>query len=172
MKHNAKKKDYQKMMRKYKKELKKILKETGPWEWGHMTDFMITFINWMRDYYKLGYNVWAMEDCDAFPEDANKPTRLQSLNKAIQLYNRWQNVGEDYYKIAYNEKELKHYLRLGFHLVNRTDGIEKQLNTKGWYSLTLYEDRSKNAEECSKAYIQCKHDFFQYLEEHLEEWWD
>ena len=166
------KRQYKRMMRKYKKELKKILKEIGPWEWGYITDYIITVIKWMRDYYKLGYNVMAMEDCDAFPEDAGKPTRLQSLNMAIQLYNRWQNVHDDYYKIAYTEEELKHYLDLGFYLVNKTDGVEKQLNTKGWYSLTLYEDRSKNAEECNKAYKQCKHDFFDYLEEHLEEWWD
>lgn len=169
---DKRKKEYKQMMKKYKKEFKKLLKEAGPWEWGHMTDFMITFMKWMRDYYQLGYNVWAIEDCDAFPEtDGNKPTRLQSLNTAIQLYNRWQNVHDDYYKIAYTEEELKHYLRLGFHSVKKENGIAKQLGTKTWY-LTLYEDNSKNVEECNKAYKECKHAFFDYLEEHIEEWWD
>ena len=52
---------YKKMCKRFKRELKKAAKEFGPWEEGHLFEFMkIIFRAWI-DYYTLGVNVMGME---------------------------------------------------------------------------------------------------------------
>ena len=167
-----KKKDYKRMMKHYKKLLKKNVKDAAPWDWGFGLEMFVNFLRWMQKYYELGYNVWAMESKDEDPVNFKDAlTRAESLKQTIYYYDKWHNCSEDYYKIAYTEEELKHYLRLGFHSVKEENGVAKQLSTKTWY-LTLYEDKYKNVEECNKACEDYKHKFFESLETYLEEWWD
>ena len=170
----SKKKEYKQMMRAYKKLLKKDAKEAHPFDWECGMALFIDFLGWMRAYYKLGYNVWAADITDPKLDACyTEKTRADSIDEAIKLYNRWQNICDDYYKIAYSEEEIKHYQRLGFHLVpTDNDEIEKAMERTGSRSLTLYEDARKNSEACNKAYKETKHAFFEYLEKHIEEWWD
>lgn len=169
-----KKKDYKRMMKHYKKLLKKNVKDAAPWDWGFGLEMFVDFLRWMQEYYELGYNVWAMESKDEDPVNfKDAPTRAESLKQTIYYYDKWHNCFEDYYKIAYTEKELKHYLRLGFHLVpEKNDNIEQQIRKSGSWSLTLYEDSTENVKECNKACEYYKHKFFECLETYLEEWWD
>ena len=121
----------------------------------------------MRDYYKLGYNVMAMEDCDAFPEDASKPTRLQSLNMAIQLYNKWQDCDHEYFILVDNDL-VKTMQESGYHYTK--DG-NRELHPDQTYMF-----KGKTFSEAVSAfnveYKRRKAEFFEYLCEHLEEWWD
>ena len=160
-----KEKQYKDMMKRYKKLFKKDVENLCPWDWSFGLDLLINFLKWMLDYYKLGYNVWAAED-------PTKKTRVESLQETLKWYDRWMTCCDDYYKIAHNEEELKHYLSLGFHLVSKDEEISSKFNEEhGYYSLTLYEGR-ENVEACNKAYNDYKHKFFECLEKHLEEWWD
>ena len=57
-------KQYLKDIKKHRKELVKIAKNTGPWEYGASFEFIVEHLKMMVDYYKLGYNVWGIESDD------------------------------------------------------------------------------------------------------------
>lgn len=170
----SKKKEYKQMMKAYTKLMKKDARQLHPFDWDCGLSMFIDFLSWMQSYYELGYNVWAMDITDPKLDACyTEKTRADSLKEALYLYNRWQDCCEDYYKIAYSEEEIKHYLDLGFHLVpKKDDEIEKAMGRTGSRTLTLYEDMHKNVEECNKATKDYKKKFFDYLYEHIEEWWD
>lgn len=160
-----KKKEYKKMMKRYKKLFKKSAKELLPFDWSYGLDLLVNFLKWMKDYYELGYNVWTSE----IPGDKS---RKDSLKETLHWYDRWMNVCDDYYKTAYNEEELKHYKELGFRVVEHTDdAIEELIRKMGYVSLTLY-DSEENLKACCKAEEDYKHKFFECLEKYLESWWD
>lgn len=157
-----KKKTYKKMMKHFRKLLSDDVKNACPSDWGFGLDLFIDFLKWMQAYYELGYNVWAYEKKDENPElYRDVPTRADSLSETIFYYNKWQNVASDYYKIARNEKEVKHYLELGFY---------QDEDRKGTFR--LYKDRKQNVNECHKAEEDYKHKFFECLEKYIEYWWD
>lgn len=166
-----KKKQYKRMMRRYRKLLKKDARHSRPWDWSFGIDALINFLRWMHDYYKLGYNVWAIDVIDSNEAIHTEKTREDSLKETIYWYDRWMNVDDDFIKIAHTKEELKHYLDLGFHLQEH-DEVDKSLKHMRLYYLTLYEDYSKNCDELQKAYDSCKHKFFECIEKYLEEWWD
>ena len=160
-----KKKEYEQMMKKYNKLFRQDAKNLCPWDWSFGLDMFVNFLRWMLDYYKLGYNVWASDE-------TTEKTRVESLQETLLWYDRWLNCCDDYYKIAHNKEELKHYLDLGFHLISKEDDASEDYITKqGWYSLTLYEGK-ENTKACNKAYKDYKHKFFACLEKYIEEWWD
>ena len=161
-----KKKAYKKMMKRYKKLFKKNAKELAPWDWSFGLSLFIDFLNWMHDYYKLGYNVWAMDVTDPKEAIHTEKTREESLKETLMWYNRWMNVDDDYIKVVYSKEEVDHYLKLGFHL--QKDAF---LN-ENWHYLTLYEKQSDNTDALIKATKDYKHKFFESLEKNLEEWWD
>jgi len=171
----TKKKAYKKMMKRYKKLFKKNVKELAPWDWSFGISLFIDFLNWMHDYYKLGYNVWALDVTDPKEPIHTEKTREDSLKETLMWYDRWMNVDDSFIKIAYSKEELQHYLDLGFHLrkdVEKESCIDGTLKSLHWYYLTLYEDPHKNTEELVKATKDCKHKFFECIEKYLEEWWD
>lgn len=77
-------KEYKRMMRKYRKEAKKITKEMGPWEFSWSIDFIINHLKWMKDYYTLGENVLAMEDKEWNHNE--KYTRLEMVDQLLDAY--------------------------------------------------------------------------------------
>lgn len=83
-------KPYQKMMRFHKKNLKEILKQSGPWEWSWITDYIGEYLKWIRDYYKLGINVVGMEIKDT--EEFNDPTHPTRLEIAQKLVDAWEEA--------------------------------------------------------------------------------
>jgi len=86
-----KRKQYNEMNKKYKKELKKLIKEYYPYDNSIETFFDIQVRHWI-DYYSLGYNVMAMETKDV-PEfcKPNAPTRLEIAKKLKELYDNYDN---------------------------------------------------------------------------------
>lgn len=77
-------KQYLKDIKRHRKELMKIAKNTGPWEYGASLEFMVEHLKMMVDYYHLGYNVWGMEDED--PEN----DRLTIASKMISEYEAYE----------------------------------------------------------------------------------
>ena len=168
----SKKRAYKKMMRTFKKNLIKKAKESTPWDSCFGVELFVEFLKWMHEYYKLGYNVWAL-DVDPFDPENKIKTRAETLEETLKFYNRWQECTCDYYKIARSDEEIKHYEKLGFHVLSVDgDDIEQSCRKSGMTTLTLYTDSKVNAEMCHQAEQSYKHKFFECLEQHLEEWWD
>lgn len=156
------KRQYKKMMRKYKRILKKHVKKLCFGDYLFGLEPFVDFLRGMKEFYEIGYNVWAMERKDEDPENyKDAPTRAESLKETIFYYDKWQNVASDYYKIASDDKEAEHYLKLGFY---------PDEDRKGTFR--LFKDKGQNIDECNKAEKDYKHKFFECLEKHIEEWWD
>ena len=170
---DSKKKEYNEMMKSYRTLLINDAHKATPSDWQFGVDMFIDFLTWMKAYYSLGYNVWALERKDEDPESyKDVPTRAQSITETLMYYNRWQSCEGDYYKVAYTDDEVKHYQELGFHLSTSDSAMNKAVNNVSGRVLTLYEDEEKNLEECVKARDDYKHKFFECLEKYIEEWWD
>ena len=75
-------KDYYDMMKKYQKKLNKISKETTPWDYGHIEKFVVTSLEFMREYYNNGENVHGLDN----PKD---PKRIAILRELIMLWRRY-----------------------------------------------------------------------------------
>lgn len=105
-------KDYYDMMKKYQKKLNKISKETTPWDYGHIEKFVVTSLEFMREYYNNGENVHGLDN----PKD---PKRIAILRELIMLWRRYiyfdakhnYELAEKYYKDFWTKLgENLHYL--------------------------------------------------------------
>ena len=76
---------YIKSNRATKHKLRKIIKNYGPWDYGYLID-MINEVakNWC-DYYKLGYNVQALDS-------EGQPTRLEIAEHIVSLCNKFYDI--------------------------------------------------------------------------------
>lgn len=104
-----KRKQYRKTCKRYKKELKDLVKHYGPWDNFLPWLFDIQVKHWI-DYYTLGYNVMALEIKDT-PEfnQSERPTRLEIAQELKRLYDIYHghidyNTVEDYNK-EYNARK-------------------------------------------------------------------
>ena len=59
---NKDKKQYKKDIKRHRKELVNIAKNTFPWEYADSFDFIVEHLKMMKDYYDVGYNVWGEEE--------------------------------------------------------------------------------------------------------------
>lgn len=157
-------KKYKKMMKKYKRIFKKHGKLVLPWDWAFGFDPFIDFLHFMKDYYELGENVHAI--------DSPGKSRLETLKEALYWYDKWQNGDDDFFKYAHDEKELKHYQRLGYTVQGEPEKIVADGERYKTVVLTKYKSYRDTVEEWNKKYHEYKHNFFVCVEENLEEWWD
>lgn len=100
---------YRKTMKYYRKRLIRIAKETKPWDFGWLLDFIKTNLLFMAEYYDWGENVHA--------EDIENE-RCKTLYKALDLYDLWINFNiknypefkdfkrEDYNNLCESEQKL------------------------------------------------------------------
>lgn len=77
-------KQYLQDIKRHRKELIKIAKNTGPWEYGASFEFIVEHLKMMVDYYTLGYNVWGIENED--PEN----DRNTIATKMIEEYEAYE----------------------------------------------------------------------------------
>jgi len=94
--HWRKKRLYKKQLRQCVKRLKKAASTYGPWDEGYLFSFMeIIFEHWVQ-YYSLGYNVWAQEDCEWNPYCKNDPTRKEIAEELLyrlrDMQDRFTNI--------------------------------------------------------------------------------
>ena len=95
-KEKQERKEYLRTCKKYKKELKELVKRYGPYDNFLPCLFDIQVRHWI-DYYTLGYNVWAIEVKDT-PEfnKPDRPTRLEIAKELKRLYDEYDNFTVDY----------------------------------------------------------------------------
>ena len=164
----AESKEYQAMMAKYKKSLGKIYRDGCgcPSEWSYGLDYLVEFLRFMRDYYALGINVWAMERKDEDPKKyKNCPTRVESLTKTIEYYDKWQSIDTDdeYVKVIHHPETYKSH--------ENGDGTVT-VDNLGYHCEYKYGSAKKTYKKMHQEEQKYKRLFFESLCEHLEDWWD
>lgn len=161
----SKQREYRKMMRKYKRAMRKSARECAPWDYSFGLDGFIIFLTWMRDYYKLGVNVMALDEPVTEKEKENFITRLQGLNMALQLYDMWQTADDKFFAYV-TEDKVKEYTDKGWFCSGQS------VNEPEIYCLRKYESFSQTAKEFNEYYTKCRMDFFTWVGEHISQWWD
>ena len=165
-KEAAENKDYQAMLAKYKKSLTKINKDASasPWEWSWGLNYLVEFLRFMRDYYALGVNVWSMERKDEDPKRyKDVPTRLETLTKTLEYYDKWQGLEDEYVKVVDHPETYKER--------SNGDGTVT-IDDFGCHCEYKYGSMKKTYEKLAKEQEKYKKLFFASLAEHIEEWWD
>lgn len=146
-------KEYKKMMKKNRKALNQINKNADPFDYNDGLAYLIAHLRWMKDYYALGENVWAMEERDWNPDAKDEPTRLESLTQVLEHYDAWQGAEDKYIKCVEHDHGEKEGV-FSYHFE---------------YLLGDREATYKALEE-EKAYHRAM--FFQLLSQYMESWWD
>lgn len=165
-KEAAENKDYQAMLAKYKKSLAHINTHAcaSPWEWSWGLNYLVEFLRFMRDYYALGVNVWSMERKDEDPKRyKNYPTRLDTLTKTLEYYDKWQGLEDEYVKVVDHPETYKE--RSNGDWTVSIDDFWRHCEYKCGSMKKTYEKLAKEQEKYKKL-------FFASLAEHIEEWWD
>lgn len=154
--------EYIRMMAQNKRKLTNINKDAArnPWEWSFGLDYFVQFLRFMRDYYKMGENVWSIEDKEW--KKGIKNTRLENIEKTLAYYDKWQNLEDEYIKIE-KYGEIKTH--------DNGDGTAT-IDDLGCRCIYKYGSAKRTYKKLAKAQKKYKHLFFKMIEEHLEEWWD
>ena len=158
--------EYVRMFKEHKTELNKINKDGNqcPWEWSYGLDYLVEFLRFMRDYYKLGENVWGMERKDEDPKRyKNVPTRLETLEKTLFHYDRWMNLEEEYVKVIDHPETYKE--------VDNGDGTVS-IEDLGFHCEYKYGSMKRTYKKLHKEQEKHKKKFFMMLSKHMQEWWD
>ena len=118
----------------------------------------------MQEYYKLGINVWAMERRDEDPKRyKNVPTRYESISKALEYYDKWQNLEEEYITVVDHHETYKTH--------ENGDGTVT-IDDLGFHCEYKYGSAKRTYKKLHKDQEKYKKLFFKTIMEHLEEWWD
>jgi hypothetical protein len=79
---------YNKMHRKHRKELVKLAKETGEWDWSWLHDMVIMQIRHMHEYYTAGNNV--------FQNEESLTSLIDSLKYVLDLNDKINHLWDDH----------------------------------------------------------------------------
>lgn len=154
--------EYVRMMAQNRRKLTNINKDAArsPWEWSWGLDYLVQFLRFMRDYYKLGENVWGVEDKEW--KKGVKYTRLETLEKTLAYYDKWQNLQDEYVKLEEVGKPK---------FEKNNDGTVTLVDT-GYRCTYKYKTAKRTYKKLAKAEKKYKKLFFKMICEHIEEWWD
>lgn len=155
-----KKKAFKKMFKKYRKSFIKMAKEVTPYQYDDGFEMWIEHLRFMRDYYKLGYNVIAMERNKEDPvKYKDMPTRFESLDMALKEYDAIEGCEDKY--IVYHFDDVKDDSFWNKFTKDDNDICEYKLGDfKTSYNAYLKERKvhEKN--------------FKKIVEKYINEWWD
>ena len=153
-------KEYKNMFKRHKKSIMEQAKyaSTDPFDWGVSLELLIKHLYFMRDYYKLGENVWAMEE-------KGKPTRLECLEMILAEYEDWMHCDDKYWGWDLGDTEDT------FMWSKKPTPEETGRHIMKLKNL-VYEDDNKNREAFEKEYKYHRKRFFELLEEYIESLWD
>lgn len=150
-----KRKEYRKMCREHKKAImdQAKLAATDPFDGEVGLYVLIEHLKFMRDYYKLGYNVVGSE---AY----GRHSRLEWIEKALSEYS-----------LAYDENDIvsNKYFYLDSNIYDETGKLKFPEN----YGKPRNDMTYENAARLYNAAIDNhKHEFFKILAEEMDNWWD
>lgn len=83
---------YKKLVRRFRRRLKKLAAKTNPYSFEYATEWLFEFLLFMEEYYSAGNNVHGIER-----EDYD---RLVGIRKAISYYKDWRNNDHEDAKMA------------------------------------------------------------------------
>ncbi len=156
--------DYDAMFLQHTSELKDIAAATTPFDYSYGLDFLVQHLRFMRDYYKLGENVWGMEKKDEDPKRyKNIPTRLETLEKALYYYDKWINLEDEYIKVVDHPETFKEH--------DNGDGTFT-IDNLGFHCEYKYGSMKRTYKKLHKAQEKYKKLFFKTLACYCESWWD
>ena len=164
------KKKYKKMMKKYRKNLYKINKSTSrcPWSSGAGLEYFVEYLRFMREYYEIGYNVWAYDNCECEEfECPDHPTRLQSLNMVLAAYEEWEACEDKYFKWVPDDPKNPYKME-----TKKTEDGYLEVTDWGGHIEGLLSDREENLKAYDKEYKRLKKQFFELVAEYFEDWSD
>lgn len=155
--------EYKKMMATHKRNLTRIFKQGNqcPWEWGFGLDYLVEFLRFMADYYRLGENVQSKEDCEW--QKGVKYTRLQTLEQTLEYYDKWQNVEDEYIKVIHHPETYKEQ--------ENEDGTVTIVDF-GCHCEYKFGSAKKTYKKLYKVQTKYKKLFFKNLFKYIETWWD
>ena len=147
------------MMRNNSKALKKAIKEVVPWGAMSGVQLFVQYLEWVRDYYKNGENVHAVEKFE-WDSDAIQKTRLEMVEEILNEYNEWQTCEDKYFRVIHHPETYKdHKNEDGTWTV---DDIGSHIE----YSLGDYETTRRAFND---EYQFHKNKFFELLKNYIEE---
>jgi len=161
---------YYGMMRENRRALGEIHKHAkkSPWEWSWGLDYLVQFIRFMRDYYALGENVWGVED-NTWKKGV-KYTRLETLNMALDYYEKWQNANDEFIKVVEHPETYKAH--------SNGDGTVT-IDDHGFHCEYKYGPKNNRRKAMKITYkklykyeTKYKKLFFKTVCEYMESWWD
>ena len=160
-------KAYRKMKKYYKKLILRDAKSASidPFDYSFGLQVFVDHLYFMRDYYRLGENVYGAESEDG-------PSREQCLNMILAEYEEWQNCDEKYTKVIFKgekdaEDQLNDLMSKGYHLKEEKDNMFKDV-----YFLYKYEDYHENTQKMCEEYAFHRKRFFELLDLYLQHLWD
>jgi len=167
--------NYWNMINSYKNELHEIVDHCHPGESSYATNMFVTYLRFMRDFYQGGEGVYAMEMKDEDPKRyKNEPTRLETLEKALYYYDKWQGVEEEYIKVVLHPETYKSHDNkdgtvtvddLGFH-------CEYKYGPKGTSKKTRRKAMKITYKKMKKQQLKWKKKFYKVVFKYMESWWD
>jgi len=152
--------EYFTMMDAHRKEWSEIAANAGPWEWSYGLDALVEHLKWMRDYYKLGENVWGQENKEW--DKKVKYTRLETLEKTLYYYDRWMNLEDEYVQVVETGEFKSH---------DNGDGTFT-IDDLGFTCIYKYKSMKKTYKKLHKAEQKYKKLFYKMLYKYMESWWD
>lgn len=159
-------KQYFKMIKKNRKELDSLNRaaRTRPWDWSFGLDYLIAYMEFMRDYYNLGWNVWQT--------DETLVPLKKSLDETLEAYKKWDEcVLDHFYPEAFKIAEQQYY-NLCREENKKVDLNEKEKYIKECISPDEWPFTEENLNKYGEEYIRRRNKFFQLLSENIEKWWD
>lgn len=137
-------KKYRKMMKSYKKELKKLAKKAAPWEYGFLEEYFITYLRFMKDYFELGENVWQV--------DETRIPIVESLSGALNAYNEYESAWDPFFEVFGQDIDDKDI-----------EEISRPLPSK---------DINKILEKCHRKEDRAWNKFWKIVQKDFKRWWD
>ena len=167
LKNKPRSPEYLAMMENHRKEWAEIAENAGPWEWSYGLDALVEHLRWMRDYYKLGENVWGQEDKEW--KKGVKYTRLETLEKTLFYYDKWMNLEDEYIQVVHHGEMKSH---------DNGDGTAT-IDDLGFHCVYKYGPRNNKRRAMKityrklyKAEQKYKKLFYKMLFKYMESWWD
>lgn len=148
---------YDAMMEKNSNALKDIAAAAGPWEWSYGLDLLVAHLRWMRDYYKLGENVWGAE------EEKARYTRLEGIEKALYYYDMWQTAEDRFIKVVSHPET--------YHETDNGNGTVT-IDDLGYHCVYKYGTAKRTYKKLAREERKWQKKFYKMLLNHYGEWWD